>query len=140
MPNKATSQMLTELPLAVDPRGKLVFMEAGEQVPFAIRRVFFLHDLTPGHERGNHAHRSCHEFLVVVAGAVTVELDSGHHRWRQFLTERNKAVHVPPMTWIALRDFDASTVCMVLASERYDPTDYIRDYQEFLSTAQRGDR
>jgi mannose-6-phosphate isomerase-like protein (cupin superfamily) len=132
--------MLTELPSVSDPRGKLVFMEAGQQVPFPIRRVFFLHDLTPGHERGNHAHRSCHEFLVVVAGALTIELDNGRRRWRRFLIERHHAVHVPPMHWIVLRDFDASTVCMVLTSERYDPEDYIRDYPSFLSEAKRAER
>ncbi len=131
--HEPTSGLLTNLPMVKDKRGKLVFMEAGEQVPFAIRRVFFLHDLAPGQERGHHAHRNCHEFLVVVAGALTIELDDGSRRWRRFLAERSEAVHIPPMNWIVLRDFDPDTVCMVLTSDRYDPKDYITDYQEFLN-------
>jgi hypothetical protein len=135
MGDHTTGQMLTDLPSVVDQRGKLVVMEAGEQVPFPIRRVFFLHDLAPGRERGNHAHRTCHEFLVAAAGSLTIELDDGVRRWRRFLSERNQALHVQPMTWIVLRDADPGTVCVVLASERYDPADYIRDYQEFLSAS-----
>lgn len=125
-------ELVTRLPLIADPRGKLVFMETGGQVPFPIRRVFLLHDLAPGHERGHHAHRTCHEFLVVVAGALTMEIDNGSRQWHRFLSQRDQAVHIPPMNWVVLRGFDRSTACMVLASDRYDPDDYIRDYQQFL--------
>ncbi len=126
------TELMTRLPLIADDRGKLVFMESGGQVPFPIRRVFFLHDLAPGLERGHHAHRTCHEFLVVVAGALTVEINDGSRVWHRALCERDQAVHIPAMNWVVLRGFDRRTVCMVLASHPYDPDDYIRDYEEFL--------
>jgi len=129
--------MLTELPSVIDDRGKLVCMECGKHVPFAIKRVFVLHDLAPGGVRGNHAHRTCHQFLVVVAGALIVELDDGNSRRQHLLADRNRALHIPPMNWIVLREFDANTVCMVLASEPYDPSDYIRNYEEFVSSVNR---
>lgn len=125
--------MVTELPSITDARGKLVFMEAGEHIPFAIQRVFILHDLVPGQERGNHAHRRCHQFVIAMSGAMTIELDDGKRRWTHSLAARSEGVYVPPMTWIVVRDFDAHTVCVVLASERYNPHDYIHDYEEFVS-------
>ena len=111
----------------------LVVAQSGEQVPFRIQRMFFLRQVPAGSERGHHAHRVCHEFLIVPLGGVTIELDDGQRRWRHRLAQPNQALHVPPMTWIVLREFDAGTICVVLASERYDPADYIRDHQEFLA-------
>ncbi|MGH7934177.1 MAG: sugar 3,4-ketoisomerase [Candidatus Binataceae bacterium] len=116
-----------------DSRGMLVVAQSGEQVPFPIRRMFFLRDVAPGSERGYHAHRACHELLVVPSGAVTIELDNAMRRSRHRLMDPDQALHVPPMTWIVLREFEAGTVCIVLASEHYDPADYIRDYQEFVA-------
>jgi mannose-6-phosphate isomerase-like protein (cupin superfamily) len=113
----------------------LVVAQSGEQVPFPIQRMFFLRDVAPGAERGHHAHRLCHELLVVASGAVTIELDDAGRRWRHRLAEPDRALHVPPMTWIVLREFEVGTICIVLASERYEPADYIRDYQEFVAAA-----
>jgi dTDP-4-dehydrorhamnose 3,5-epimerase-like enzyme len=125
------------LPRSSDSRGILVAAQFMDQVPFRIRRMFFLKDVPPGSERGNHAHRRSHELLVVPSGAVTIELDDGWSRWQHRLKEPDRAVHVPPMTWVILRGFEVGTICVVLASEAYKAADYIRDYQRFV-TAVRG--
>jgi dTDP-4-dehydrorhamnose 3,5-epimerase-like enzyme len=123
------------LPRVADARGILVVAQTGEQVPFQIRRMFFVSKVAPGSERGHHAHRTCHELLVVPSGAVTIELENSERGWTHRLAEPDQAVHVPPMTWIVLRDFEPDTICIVLASERYDPADYIYDYQKFKTAA-----
>jgi UDP-2-acetamido-3-amino-2,3-dideoxy-glucuronate N-acetyltransferase len=121
------------LPHSSDSRGMLVVAQFTDQVPFRIGRMFFFKNVPPGSERGHHAHRVCHELLVVPSGAVTIELDNGWKRWQHRLTQPDRAVHVPPMTWIVLRAFEADTICVVLASEAYDATDYIHDYDRFLT-------
>lgn len=119
-----------------DSRGALIVAEAGEQVPFQIRRMFFVIKVAPGVERGHHAHRTCHELLVVPSGAVTIELENAERSWTHRLAEPDRAVHVPPMTWIVLRDFEPNTICIVLASEEYDPNDYIYDYDQFRAAVE----
>jgi dTDP-4-dehydrorhamnose 3,5-epimerase-like enzyme len=123
------------LPRVTDSRGILVVAQTGEQVPFEIRRMFFVSMVAPGSERGHHAHRTCHELLVVPCGAVTIDLEDSQGNWTHRLAEPDQAVHVPPMTWIVLREFEPDTICIVLASEHYDPADYIHEYHKFKAAA-----
>lgn len=131
----ATNLKPVSLQYYKDSRGTLVVAQSREQVPFQIERVFVLSDLTPGSERGGHAHRRCQEFLMVASGAVTVELDNVREQWRYRVSGPSQGVYIEPLTWIVLRDFDVGTICVVLASEPYNPTDYIRDYAEFCASA-----
>ena len=116
-----------------DARGKLIPLEAdGEEVPFDVKRVYYIFDTTPGTVRGKHAHRRLSQVLVCVSGACTVvcELPDGT-RSEHRLDWPTKGLVIEGVVWREMKDFSKDAVLMVLASGHYDPTDYIRDYGEF---------
>lgn len=115
-----------------DERGTLVAIEAGADVPFDIRRVYYMYDTTAGTTRGRHAHRSLKQVLICTSGSCTVTLDDGTERADVTLDEPDLGLYVDSVTWREMRDFSDGAVLMVLASEPYDESDYIRDYGEFL--------
>ena len=119
-----------ELPNVDDERGSLTSIEAGPQVPFEIRRVFYLHNVRG--ERGGHAHRSTRQLLVPVAGRFCVELADGRTSAKYALNDPHRALLVPPLTWIRLSSFSPDAVCLVLADTRYGEVEYIRDWDEFV--------
>lgn len=121
-----------ELPKITDVRGNLTFVESERHVPFPVRRVFYLYDIPTGASRGAHAHRQQHQFLICLSGSFDVELDDGTDRARVHLNRPWKGLHIPPSIWAAEVNFDAGSVCVVLASEHYDEADYIREYADFL--------
>jgi dTDP-4-dehydrorhamnose 3,5-epimerase-like enzyme len=127
---------LIELPKRADARGALIFGQDPDHVPFAIKRFFALFDVAPGSNRGGHAHRAQHQFVVMLAGAATVTVDDGAARTPVRLDRPNLALHVPPMLWLDLDDFAAGAVCLVLASDVYLEADYIRDRDTFLRLTQ----
>jgi len=120
------------LPGAKDLRGALSFGEIHRQVPFEVKRYFLVFDVDSEHIRGEHAHRTLHQFLVCVAGRCHVVTDDGVSRHEVVLDSPAKGVYVPPMVWATEYKFTRDAVLLVLASEYYDPAEYIRDYQEFL--------
>jgi hypothetical protein len=122
---------LIDLAGARDARGNLTVLECGRQVPFAIQRVFLLHDLPADAVRGRHAHRRQHQFLVVTAGAMTITADGGQEPQRFRLDQPGLALHAPPLTWLEIRDPTPGAVLMVLCDAVYDPADYISDRAEF---------
>ena len=123
------------IPLAVkgDERGKLIAIEGGGDVPFAIARVYYVYATTQGTVRGHHAHRALDQLAVAVAGSCTMLLDDGTTRANVRLDDPAVALNVPPMVWHEMSDFSPDCVLMVLASAPYDEGDYIRDYAEFLA-------
>jgi mannose-6-phosphate isomerase-like protein (cupin superfamily) len=127
---------LCELPERTDARGVLTFAQQDDQIPFAVKRFFALHDLPPGADRGGHAHREQHQFLVMLAGSATVTVDDGKARTEVRLDRPNLALYVPPLLWLDLSGFTAGAVCLVLASDVYAESDYIRDRETFLRLAQ----
>lgn len=126
------SYRLVELPERKDARGALTFAQDPDQIPFPVKRFFALYKLAEGAHRGGHAHRQQHQFLVMLAGAVTITVDDGKNRTPLRLDRPNLALHVPPMLWLDLDDFSPDAVCMVLTSNVYSESDYIRDRAEFL--------
>jgi len=122
-----------ELPGVFDERGNLRWVESGIIVPFEIKRVFYMTDVPPqGISRGGHAHRKCHQFIILASGGMNVDLDyDGQRNTAIYLRSPNVGFHVPPLVWCTLTLYP-STVCIVLASELYDENDYIRDYSTFL--------
>lgn len=121
------------LPRVADLRGSLSAAEFPGQIPFAPARYFMVFDV-PGKEvRGEHAHRACHQFLVCAHGSVSVVVDDGTASEEIVLDRRNLALYVPPMIWTIHYKYSPDTVLLVLASDHYDPDDYIRDYDEFLA-------
>lgn len=120
-----------ELPKISDPRGNLTFLEGNNHIPFAIRRVFYLYDVPTGENRGAHAHIKLHQFLICLSGSFDVFLDDGLNKKTVHLNRPWKGLHVPPMVWAAEVNFDPGSVCLVLASDYFNESDYIRDYDKF---------
>ena len=125
--------MVYRLPKVQDLRGSLVFGETLRDVPFEVKRYFLVMEVSSEHIRGEHAHRSLHQFLVCVAGRCNVVTDDGSGRHEVVLDSPAKGVHIPPMVWATQYKFSRDAVLLVLASEYYDAQEYIRDYQEYLA-------
>jgi len=121
-----------------DMRGTLTAGELpGEDIPFAVRRWFTVYDVPSREVRGEHAHRACHQFLVCVAGSVSVAVDDGVSRSSILLDDPTLGIYVPPMVWASQFRYEPSSVLLVLASHPYDPEDYIREYDSFLAEVAR---
>ncbi|MEN9862342.1 MAG: hypothetical protein RLZZ601_106 [Pseudomonadota bacterium] len=125
---------IIELPKIADLRGNLTFLEGGRHIPFDIKRVFYLYDVPTGESRGAHAHKALHQFLICLSGSFDVSLDDGYEKNIVHLNRPWIGLHIPPMIWAAEVNFDPGSVCLVMASSRYDEADYIRDYDQFMST------
>jgi UDP-2-acetamido-3-amino-2,3-dideoxy-glucuronate N-acetyltransferase len=126
---------LVPLGTHVDLRGALAVVEVTKHVPFQPRRVFFVSEV-PGREvRGEHAHRSCEQFLVSVHGSLSVIVDDGRHRSEALLDRPSVGLYLPAMVWSVQYRFSPNAALAVFASDPYDASDYIRDYEEFLRLA-----
>jgi oxalate decarboxylase/phosphoglucose isomerase-like protein (cupin superfamily) len=125
---------LLELPKVRDSRGMLTFAQ-GANLPFAVRRLFMLYDLTPGTARGGHAHRGQHQLVFLMHGSAQVVIDNGKGRESVTLDRPSMALYAPPMLWLELSEFTPCATCAVLSSGDYDESDYVRDYAEFLKLA-----
>jgi oxalate decarboxylase/phosphoglucose isomerase-like protein (cupin superfamily) len=123
---------IIQLPKIQDPRGNLTFVEGGSHIPFDILRVYYLYDVPGGSERGGHAHKELHQFIIAMSGSFDIVLDDGKNKKRIHLCRSYYGLYVPPMIWREIDNFSTSSVCMVLASNRYEESDYYRDYEEFL--------
>lgn len=121
------------LPKIHDPRGNLTFIEGGNHVPFDIQRVYYLYDVPGGAERGGHAHKGLQQLIIAMSGSFDVVLDDGKEKKRYHLNRSYNGLYVCPMIWRELDNFSSGSVCMVLASNRYEEDDYYRDYQEFMT-------
>jgi UDP-2-acetamido-3-amino-2,3-dideoxy-glucuronate N-acetyltransferase len=124
---------LHRLPLVDDLRGALSFGEVQRHIPFEIKRYFLVFGVSGQHIRGEHAHRKQHQFLVCVHGRCNIVADDGTSRQEFILDGPTTAVYIPPMVWAVQYKYTPDAVLLVLASGVYDPGDYIRDYDEFLS-------
>ena len=123
---------IIDLPKIHDPRGNLTFIEGGSQAPFKIERVYYLYDVPGGAERGGHAHKGLHQLIIAMSGSFDVVLDDGKKKKRVHLNRSYTGLYVCPMIWRELDNFSSGSVCMVLASNKYDEADYFRDYAEFI--------
>lgn len=119
-----------------DPRGSLTAAQNDDELPFAIRRVFYLFDIPGGTERGGHSHRQLHQMLVAVSGSFSVTVTDGVETRRIVLNRPYHGLYIPPGVWNTMDDFASGSICLVLASAPYDESDYVRDYQDFLQLTQ----
>jgi len=114
------------------PQGNLTVVENGKDVPFDVKRVYYLYDVPGGASRGGHAHRGLSQLIVAVSGCFSLTLDDGENKRVFRLNRSDCGVYVAPGIWRVLDDFSSGSVCLVLASEKYDESDYIYDYDEFV--------
>ena len=120
------------LPKISDPRGNLTFVEGGNHIPFDIQRVYYLYDVPGGAERGGHAHKALHQLIIAMSGSFDVVLNDGANTRRVHLSRSYSGLYVCPMIWRELDNFSSGSVCMVLASNKYDEQDYYRDFGDFM--------
>lgn len=124
---------IINLPKILEPRGNLTFVEGGRHIPFDIKRVYYLYDVPGGAERGGHAHKDLHQLIIAMSGSFDVVLDDGYEKKRFHLNRSYFGLYVCPMVWRELDNFSSGSVCMVLASNFYDESDYYRDYNEYIN-------
>ena len=111
--------------------GNITVLENGVNVPFDVKRIYYLYDVPSGEERGGHAHYELEQYIVAASGSFDVILDDGVNRRRISLNRPNLALHIVPGLWRSLDNFSSGSICMVLASEKYEEEDYMRNYNDF---------
>lgn len=111
--------------------GNITPIENYIEVPFDIKRIFYIYDIPGGEDRGAHAHKECHQFLVAASGSFEIELDDGKIKRTVVLNRPYFGLHIPPGIWAAEKSFSAGAICLVLASHKYEEKDYIREYELF---------
>ena len=129
---------LIELPRINDPRGNLTFIEAERNVPFAVKRIYYLYDVPGGASRAGHGHRALQQLIIAMSGSFDVTLDDGTNTERFHLNRSYNGLYVPPMMWREIDNFSSGSVCMVLASDFYDESDYFRRHEDFLEAVRSG--
>lgn len=115
------------------PQGNISVVENKKNVPFEIRRVYYLYDVPGGESRGAHAHKELYQLIIAASGSFTITLDDGEVKRTFLLNRPYQGLLIVPGIWRTLDDFSSGSVCMVLASEKYDEKDYIRTYEEFIN-------
>jgi hypothetical protein len=129
---KAGTARLIELPVVTDPRGDLTFVEGGRHLPFEIRRVYYLYNVPVDSSRGGHAHRDLEQVIFALSGSFRITVDDGHTRVEYVLRNPRQGLYISRLIWREMDMFSQGAVCMVLASQPYDETDYYRSYDDFL--------
>ena len=117
-------------------KGDISVVENGNEVPFDVKRIYYLYDVPGGADRGGHAHKKLYQLIVAASGAFTVVLDDGTNKKAFTLNRPYQGLLVKPGIWRTLTDFSSGSICMVLASEKYSESDYIRDYESFMNYRQ----
>lgn len=129
---------LVELPIAHNQSGNITVLENNINIPFGIKRVYYLYDVPMRAERGGHSHYELQQYVVAASGSFTFLLDDGTNKKEVFLNHPNKALHIKPGIWREMKDFSSGSICLVLASMSYTEDDYIREYEEFKNYRKNG--
>jgi hypothetical protein len=123
---------MIELPKIHDPHGNLTFVENSSQIPFEMQRVYYVYDVPGGAERGGHAHKGLHQFIVAMSGSFDITLDDGKNKRKFHLARSYYGLYVCPMIWREIDNFSSGSVLMCLASNKYSEDDYYRQYDDFM--------
>jgi len=121
-----------EVPKVSDPAGNISIVQGLKNLPFEPKRIFYIYDIPAGEARGAHAHRECHQFIIAASGSFEVNMDDGVNKKTVTLNRPFYGLHIPPGIWAHELNFSSGAICLVLASEKYNEQDYIRDYSEFI--------
>jgi hypothetical protein len=130
---------LLDFPKIKDHRGNLSFIEGERHVPFDIKRVYYLYDVPGGESRAGHAHRRLASVIIAINGSFDVIIDDGREKQTYRLFRANQGLFLCPGIWRELHNFTSGSVCLVLASELYDESDYFREYGDFIKAVEGGD-
>lgn len=123
---------MDKLKTFTDSRGSLTIVEEGHEIPFSIQRVYWIHGVPEGEERGKHSNKVSSEYVIAVSGSVEITLEDKNGRRTYHLNAKDKGLLIPPDTWDEIRNFSPDAVLLVLASHSYDETAYINSHDEFL--------
>lgn len=126
-----------DLPVISDPRGDLTFIEGGRNVPFDIKRVYYLYNVPVDSERGGHAHRELEQVIFALSGSFRIKVDDGTTKSEFWLRDPRKGLYINRLVWREMDSFSQGTVCMVLASRQYEESDYYRSYDDFQAAVRR---
>jgi oxalate decarboxylase/phosphoglucose isomerase-like protein (cupin superfamily) len=124
---------LIELPKILDARGNLSFIESKKHLPFAIKRVYWVYDVPGGEVRTGHAYLKNKEFIIALSGSFDVVIDDKQNQHKFSLNRSYYGLYVPSGYWRHMENFSTNALALVVASHAYDKTDYIRDYQKYLT-------
>ena len=128
-----------QLPKVHNRAGNITILEnTKDELPFEVKRIFYLYDIPGGESRGGHSHKVCHQFLIAASGSFEVLLNDGKVERLVQLNRANLGLHIPPGIWASEINFSSGSICLVLVSHQYDEHDYIRDYEEFLNLKKNG--
>jgi len=130
--NTISDCKILEFPRIEDPRGALTFVENSRQIPFNIARIYYLYDVPGGAARAGHSHKALQQVLVAMSGSFDVHVDDGVNRKTYHLNRSYMGLYIPRMIWRELDNFSSGSVCLSLASEFYDESDYYRDYDDYI--------
>jgi hypothetical protein len=122
---------IIELPRINDVRGNLSFFENCNQIPFNIKRTYWIYDVPGGESRGSHAFKEAHEFIIALSGSFDVILNDGYKEIKYSLNRSYYGLFVPKLCWRNIENFSTNSLALIVSSSSYDETDYIRDYEEF---------
>ena len=123
---------VVELKSLKNRSGNITLIENNVDIPFEVKRVFYLYDIPGGENRGAHAHKECHQFIIAASGSFEVQMDDGKVKKTVMLNQPYRGLHIPPGIWASEVNFSSGAICLVMASHAYDEKDYIRDYNNFL--------
>ena len=121
------------LPSIKNRAGNITPVHNSAEIPFDIKRIFYLYDVPGGESRGAHAHKECHQFLIAAGGSFEVLLDDGKSQKVIQLNRPYMGLHIPPMIWASEINFSSGSICLSLASHLYNENDYIREYSKYLN-------
>ena len=123
---------IVNLPKIHNDAGNITVLENNKNIPFDIKRIYYLYDVPMGADRGGHGHYALQQYVVAASGSFTFVLDDGVNKREFFLNDPSKALHIQPGIWREIKGFSSGSICFVLASQKYNESDYIRDYVEYL--------
>lgn len=123
---------IIELPRINNRAGNITPITNNENISFEAKRVFYIYDIPGGEDRGAHAHKECHQFIVAASGSFEIEMNDGINKRTVTLNRPYFGLHIPPGIWAAEKGFSSGAICLVLASQKYDESDYIREYSKYI--------
>lgn len=129
---KVSDCKIVDLSKVHNDAGNITVLENNKNIPFDIKRIYYLYDVPMGADRGGHGHYDLQQYIVAASGSFTFVLDDGVNKKEFFLNDPSKGLHIQPGIWREIKGFSSGSICLVLASHEYSEGDYIRDYDEYL--------